>query len=173
MSGHQSEIKKASFWISQFFIIAATVLGVYLAALQGFKQAVNFDTMQRLRNTYYLQSSLKSELQSNVQIARDYVSKQKAGMAPAQAASPLNTFIWEAMKNSSTTWETPPEILTSAQKFYRYIPELQAAAGTTLGHAVVNREIEKITAQIETDTLPAIDKNLERLRTNLKGFDIE
>lgn len=36
------ETKKASFWISQCFILLATVLGVYLASSQGFKQALAY-----------------------------------------------------------------------------------------------------------------------------------
>lgn len=173
MEHNNSDLKKASFWIGQIFIVVATVLGVYLAALQGFKQAVAFDTLQRERNSYYLQSSLKAELLSNIALAKEYTSKVKGGMSTTQAISPLNTFIWEAMKNSPSTLEIPSSILSSSQKFYRRIPELQAAAGTSLGIGVVMKEVEALTTSIESETIPALDKNLNSIKENLKQLDIK
>ena len=37
------ELVKTSFWISQVFMIIATIVGVYLAAQEGLSQAIIFD----------------------------------------------------------------------------------------------------------------------------------
>ncbi|SCC27649.1 hypothetical protein GA0061081_11433 [Gilliamella bombicola] len=46
------EIKKPFFWISQLFILNATVVGGgCLAANQGYKQAVQFENMRSYKKT--------------------------------------------------------------------------------------------------------------------------
>lgn len=70
-----SEVKKPSFWISQIFILMATILGVYLAATQGFKQAVQFEHIMGQKSTYYLQSSIKNELSLNITATEQFLEK--------------------------------------------------------------------------------------------------
>lgn len=54
-----SKRQNAIFWFSQLAIIVSTVLGVYLAASQGLKAAVNFHTVISNEKNFYTLSALK------------------------------------------------------------------------------------------------------------------
>lgn len=174
MGGHNDEVRKPSFWISQFFVLLATVLGVYLAATQGFNQAINFDNIQSDKKNYYLRKSLHNELASNVVIVREYLAKVKSGSHAQQAPTPLNTFVWESMKFSDTTLETPSDILGAAQNFYRQIPEIQSKVGNLLGVAFASKLIEEQLTRIESETLPALEKSAAEIEARLhrKGINV-
>jgi len=63
-----SELRSGAFWVGQIIMLVATVLGIYLAASLGFKQALKLNLVEADRTTYYIEvckariSSLKSTL---------------------------------------------------------------------------------------------------------------
>jgi hypothetical protein len=60
------ESGNAEFWISNLVIMASTVLGVYLAALAGYKTALEFEVTRGERDGYYMRRALVDELKDNL-----------------------------------------------------------------------------------------------------------
>lgn len=170
-----NEIKKASFWVSQLFILLATVVGVYLAATQGYKQAVQFENMTSHKESYYLQKSLQYELQDNVTILKNYMSKIQDGAYYGARNEPLDFYnlVWENMKFSSTTLATPPELLRQAQQFYRAVANIHQQIATS--DISAPNGIKKLQEQIdivEQSLIPALEKSTEQIKNVLSGTDI-
>ncbi|RKS84467.1 hypothetical protein DES39_2143 [Orbus hercynius] len=170
-----NEIKKASFWVSQVFILLATVIGVYLAASQGYKQAVQFENMTSYKESYYLQKSLQYELQDNIVLLKGYMAKIQDSNYYGARNEPLNfyTLIWENMKFSSTTLSTPPMLLRQAQQFYREVAKLHESIA--ISDISVPTGIKKLQAQIdivEQQLIPTLEKNTAQIQHELAGSDI-
>lgn len=155
-----SEIKKASYWLSQVFVIIATIVGVFLAANQGYKLAVEFENNIAVKESYYLQKSLQYELEDNVLVVKSYIESIKGG-DPSAKKSPLNlsTLVLENMKYSPITLSTPPEILRATQKFYRDVNEWYDKTSTSI--VAVSFGSGKLQAAIE-----AIEKEIDGLKEN-------
>lgn len=164
------ETKKASFWISQVFILAATILGVYLASSQGFKQAMAYGNLQSARNNYYLRKSLRTEMADNVSLVGDYLKRLETGGLPARKAPfSLDTFVWDSMKNSPSTMETPPEMLREARLFYRGVAEIQQkVADNTYGIKVATEKLNELTDNVKDKVLPMFDADIEKVGKFLK-----
>jgi hypothetical protein len=60
------ESGNAEFWISNLVIMASTVMGVYLAALAGYKTALEFEVARGERDGYYMRRALLDELKDNL-----------------------------------------------------------------------------------------------------------
>ncbi|WP_294610751.1 hypothetical protein [uncultured Gilliamella sp.] len=170
-----AEIKKVSFWISQLFILLATVTGVYLAANQGYKQAVQFDNMKSYKENYYLQKSLKYELMDNIVILKDYITKSQDSSYYGARNEPLNFYklVWENMKFSSTTLGTPPEFLRDAQRFYREVDRIHTEIAK--GNMAITIGITKLQEQIdlvEKGLLPALDSSTIKIEKIFEGTDV-
>ena len=170
-----SEVRKASFWISQLCIIIATVFGVYLAANQGFKQALAYGSIQSDKSNYHLRQSLRNEIAGNVVIARDYI-KRIAGGGIANRRAPLGfeTYVWDTMKFAGNTLETPSELLGANMDFLRKMNDLynKIAIGDTSVEAGTKR-IEEILAAIESETLPKFDASLAEIKERLAKQGIQ
>lgn len=170
------EAKRLSFWISQFFILAATVIGVYLAANQGFKQAIAYGDIQSARSNYYLRKSLQNEIVDNLVLVRGYMQKiEKGNLADRKAPFRLDTFVWESLKFSSATLETPSELLTASRQFYRQVAEIQEKVANNdygAGHAV--KLLTALVEQVEKEVLPKFDANTNEIKADLKkkGIDV-
>ncbi|MAK91028.1 MAG: hypothetical protein CMI13_07325, partial [Oleibacter sp.] len=95
-----SDLKTSSFWISQIFMIIATVAGVYLAAQAGLQQAIEFDNLTSTESNYYLRQSLYDEVDANVSLLRTYNKEffsrplQKNELEKNTPA--LRRFVWES-----------------------------------------------------------------------------
>lgn len=163
------EIRKASFWVSQVFILLATVLGVYLASSQGFKQAMAYGNLQAARNNFYLRKSLRIEMNDNLGLVREYMQRLESGGLPARKAPfSLDTFVWDSMKNSPSTMELPPQMLQEARKFYRGVADLQQkVADNTYGVKVANERLTELVEHVEKDVLPMFDVNTKKLEKHL------
>lgn len=170
-----TEIRKASFWISQIFIILATVMGVYLASSQGFKQAMAYGNLQAARNNYYLRKSLRIEMNDNVALVREYMGRLETGGLPARKAPfSLDTFVWESMKNSPSTMEIPPQMLQEARKFYRGVADLhQKVVDNTYSVKVANERLAGLADHVEKDVLPIFDADIDKLGRHLKANGME
>lgn len=172
---HRDETKKLSFWVSQCFILLATVLGVYLASSQGFRQALAYGEIQSAKGNYYLRKSLQSEMADNLPLVRDYMKSLETGGLPArQAPFQLDTFVWESLKASPATLETPPELLRESRKFYRGVADLQQKiAGNTYGVKVGTQKLTELVEHVEKEVLPMFSKNLDVIRADLKKRGVE
>ncbi|MWP46770.1 hypothetical protein [Gilliamella sp. Pas-s27] len=169
------EIKKVSFWVSQLFILIATIVGVFLAANQGFKQAVQFENMKSYKENYYLQKSLQYELLDNIAILKAYMAKSQDSSYFGARSEPLNfyTLVWDNMKFSSTTLGTPPKFLRDSQRFYREVNRLHDEIAK--GNMAIAIGITKLQEQIdlvEKDLLPALDASTKEITKMFENTDV-
>lgn len=171
-----SEVKKPSFWISQIFILMATILGVYLAATQGFKQAVQFEHIMGQKSTYYLQSSIKNELSLNITATEQFLEKTQQSK-DQWATYPLDfsTFIWNNMQNSSTALELSPVILANTEKLMTNIPKeyLKATTGDQMQRQAAIQQLGILVQQYHNTLLPELNKNIGQLEQTLQKAGIE
>lgn len=171
-----SEVKKASFWISQCFIIVATVLGVYLAATQGFKQAVQFENIVSQKNAYYLQKSLKNEMTNNVAEIESFLKKAKESNDP-WAVYPLNysLFIWNNMLASPTSLQLSPEVLFTSEKFVSSLQKNyeKATTGAQEQRKAGIKALEELVELANTKIIPELNKNIGKIDNELKRLNIE
>lgn len=151
-----SEIKKASYWLSQVFVIIATIVGVFLAANQGYKLAVEFENNIAVKESYYLQKSLQYELEDNIEIVSVYLNAIQSGDSQAKSVPlNLNTLVLENMRYSQITLSTPPEILRGTQKFYREINEWHDKIATS--KVAVSFGSKKLQAELDRAQKSLID----------------
>ena len=82
-----NDLGKSGFWISQMFVVAATIIGVYLAAHTGLQQAIAFDRLTSQESNYYLRKSLHDELADNVAVLLDTLARllQAGTLSPTEA----------------------------------------------------------------------------------------
>jgi hypothetical protein len=151
------------------------VLGVYLASTQGFKQALAFGDIQSARSNYYLRKSLQSELSDNIPLVRAYMKKLETGGIPARKEGlTLDTFVWESMKNSSATLETPSELLRESRIFYRSVNDIQAkVVNNTYGVTQANKLLQEIVDRMEKEVLPKFESNTLEIKEWLSKKDVE
>lgn len=166
-----AELIKTGFWVGHLLMIMATIAGVYLAAQEGLSQAIQFDQLTDKQNNYHLRHALHDELSDNVDIINDYaelvITKNPYNIKDFHPAMAL--FIWENMKYSTYTLETPSEILSSTRRFY-----LQSEAIINkiekkfYGARFGGEELKKITQKIQSETLPALKSNYQQLAEELQ-----
>ncbi|MGP9800873.1 hypothetical protein [Rheinheimera sp. NSM] len=172
----QGEISNLSFWISQVSMIIATILGVYLAAQQGLRQAVVFEQLQSDKSNYYLRKSLQHELSDNLQLIKDFTEQIKGVGAHniKRHALVLDTFVWESMKFSPATLETPSALLSESRKFYREVNDIHnkiqsSFYSTHHGTKLLLAQVE----HMETAVLPMFEADTSELKQALADQDVE
>lgn len=171
MSGlKDSEIKKASYWLSQVFVIIATIVGVFLAANQGYKLAVQFENNIAVKESFYLQKSLQYELEDNVEVVANYLESIKSGSPQAKSAPlNLNTLVLENMRYSPLTLSTPPEILRDTQKFYREVNEwydkiASSNVAVSFGSSKLQAELDRV----EKELITKLKENTHTLKNQVE-----
>lgn len=171
----KDEAFKFSFWISQFFILAATVLGVYLASTQGFKQAIAYGEIQADKNNYYLRKSLCAELSDNITRVREYMGKLETGsIAARKEPFALDTFIWENMRYSTATLETPSELLRESRLFYRGIADIQEKIANNAYSAKTGvQKLQELVDNMDNKVLKDFEQNIADLKESLKNRGID
>lgn len=171
-----NEIKKASFWVSQIFIIIATVIGVFLAATQGYKQAVQFENMTSYKESYYLQKSLQYELEDNIAILKSYMKDINDPTIYGALDRPMAFYnlIWENMKFSSTTLATPPELLRDAQRFYRQVNDIHTSLtkSNRISISYATKQFQEQIDLVEQNLIPALKNSTDKIKQELDGSDV-
>ena len=171
------EIKKASYWVGQIFMMIATILGVFLAAQVGLRQAIIFDDIASKESNYYLRQSLYQEVSDNVDLLRTYNDEFLGRNVPKQtllANHPkISYYVWETMKFSPFMLETPSHFLSETRAFYDLAEDLIAKreAGI-LGASFVKKQMNEKLDHIEHVVLPLIYANTEKLAGELAEYDV-
>lgn len=165
----RSDIRKASFWVSNLFIIAATVLGVFLAATQGFEQAVQFDNLRGDKNNYYMRQSLRGELADNAGYVKEYIAKVSNQVVSPQLV--LEDFVWNNMTYAANALETPTELLREAQRFHRRVTEIMATPH--FNDRMKAQHLGELVKHLEENVLPAFDADIEALAKSLKARNVD
>lgn len=171
LSIQQGEISNVSFWISQVFMLIATVLGVYLAGQQGLKQAMIFEQIQSDKNNYYLRKSLQDELTDNLKLIKEYTESLK-GISITSARRVelhLDTFIWESMRFSSATLETPSILLSESRQFYRKVTDIHKKMQSGYYHMPEygSKLLLEIVEHMETNVIPQFESDTQALKKAL------
>ncbi|BAJ00543.1 hypothetical protein [Shewanella violacea] len=169
------ELVKTSFWISQVFMIIATIVGVYLAAQEGLSQALAFDNLTNKQNNYYLRHALYDEVSDNVNIINDYADLiSETSPHDIKAVHPsMATFIWDNMRFSAYTLETPTKILSETRRFYMGADEIITKVETRFYGAKFGAEqLKKLTIKVSEQTLPSLKENYLALALELKQAKI-
>ena len=135
-----SDLKTSGFWISQSFMIIATIVGVYLAAQAGLDQAIVFDDITSKQSNYFLRQSLYDEVDANIIMLRKYNEEYFSRAVPKselkQHTPKLRQFVWESMKFSPATLETPSYFLREIQAFYAELDQLiENGTSRVYGHS--------------------------------------
>ncbi|WP_215397502.1 hypothetical protein [Rheinheimera oceanensis] len=172
----QGEISNLSFWVSQISMIIATVMGVYLAAQQGLQQAVLFEQIQSDKNNYYLRQSLQHELSDNLVLIEKYTEQIKdiSVHAVKRYSLVLDTFVWESMKFSPATLETPSALLSESRKFYREVNDIHGKIQTSFysAHYGTKLLLEQV-EHMRTSVLPMFEADTNQLKQALAQQDVE
>ena len=171
------EIKKISYWDGQSIMLVATVLGVFLAAQVGLREAIIFDDIASKESNYYLRQSLYQEVSDNVALLRTYNDEYLGRNVPKQtllANHPkISYYVWETMKFSPFTLETPSHFLSESRAFYDLAEDLIAKreAGI-LGASFVKKLMNDKLDHVEKNVLPLIKANTDKLASELADYDV-
>ncbi|WP_394203284.1 hypothetical protein [Shewanella waksmanii] len=170
------ELVKTSFWISQIFMILATVAGVYLAAQEGLSQAITFDSLTNQQNNYYLRHALYDEVADNVDEIDNYVAVivTKAAHERKNFRPIMATFVWDNMRYSPHTLETPSSILSQTRRFYMKSADIvDKVERGFYGAAYGGKLLSALTEQMRQTTLPMLKQSYTELKQTLRENDIE
>lgn len=169
------ELTKTSFWVGQVFMILATIIGVYLAAQEGLNQAITFDILTNKQNNYFLRRSLYDEVQDNTKILEEYANMlvTKPPYDIKNHSPALGKFIWENMKFSQFTLETPTELLSNVRRYYLNVDAIIAKIESrTIGPRFGAGELTKLNDEIIKKTLPELQKSYQLLAKELEQAGI-
>lgn len=122
------ELRSSGFWVGHVLMILATIFGVYLAASAGLKQAIIFNEINDTQSNYFLRLSLHDELAENVALLRvyhdEYLSKNISNRALKRNNPHIDRYVWETMRFSPFTLETPSYFLSEVRRFYRHVDDI-------------------------------------------------
>jgi len=169
-----SELRSAAYWIGHIVMILATVIGVFLAATVGFKQALKLDLLQSDRGTYYVSESLYQELRFNDQNMQNYINGLEGKSLVFNehiVGIKLNSFMFNAAEESESVFEISPDLLSEVSQYYfvmgnaldlYYKSNMESPANLM---KVVKSETRKLAEQ---ETLSRLEDYNNRLAANLK-----
>ncbi|MGO8955409.1 MAG: hypothetical protein ACLPWS_06510 [Rhodomicrobium sp.] len=195
------ESGNAEFWLSHIFIMASTILGVYLAAQAGFTTALQFEVARSERDGYYMRRALLDEVKDNLasvdewsqsfeKVLRNRISDQyflpsdtwtaywsdkngwsNAGVAPDELK--MKTFVWETMKQQAITFQLAPGLLSAVRRYY---DSMEGNMKDVLGHewkaGPAAKAILDDTKRMREETVPAFEKDIAELRESLQARSV-
>ncbi|MGI2152794.1 hypothetical protein ACROAK_07915 [Shewanella oncorhynchi] len=170
-----TELIKTSFWVSQIFIIIATVVGVYLAAQEGLSQAIKFDALSNMQNNYHLRHALYDEVSDNVEILSHYADTVEtvSSNSLVKMHPQMGLFVWDNMRYSANALETPSDILSDIRRLYLESEKIISNIETRHYSVCYGKDqLQNVLSKIKEDTLPKLKTNYETLSKELKDNDI-
>lgn len=172
---HQ-ELTKSSFWVGQFFVVAATIIGVYLAASEGLNQALKFDYLSSQTDNYHLQSALLDEYKDNLTTIEQFEQLLTGGSHYNRQTDNLilDLFIWDTMKFSRATMETPSSILTGVRRTYHQASDIaKQLKMTKIGQSIAVEQLKAVRQRGSNDVLPEIKRSLLSIQTTLTDAGVK
>lgn len=170
-----TELIKTSFWVSQIFIIIATVVGVYLAAQEGLSQAIKFDALSNMQNNYHLRHALYDEVSDNVEILSHYADTVEtvSSNSLVKMHPQMGLFVWDNMRYSANALETPSDILSDIRRLYLESEKIISNIETRHYSVSYGKDqLQNVLSKIKEDTLPKLKTNYETLSKELSDNDI-
>lgn len=164
--------RNPEFIVSQILMIAATIIGVYLAANEGFRKAVEFQLLDADRTAYRHMAALRDEMAFNAETLATFAAEYRESGANIhdQFLPPVRTFVWDSSSEHPSIFEMPPEVLGNATTIYD-----EVRGQLALGGRGPDRRRELLTAfeaeaeRIGTVMLPAIDQRLQSLEKRMES----
>lgn len=169
------DLSNSRFWISQACVIIATIVGVFLAAQQGLSQALLFDTLNSKESNFYLRYSLDNEISSNIVTLKEYANLLKQNkIRDLKSNRPaLQRFVWETMKYSPATLETPSHILAAANQFYLQTNILlNQIENRKFGAQFAAKKMIDLLTTMEESGLKSLRSSHQKLKAELADADI-
>ncbi len=168
------------FWIGNFFVVFSTVLGVYLAAHAALETAIQFEAVRADRDSYYVRTSLRNEINQNISIYEEIIGNYRNGKSgyhkKNQWAKHPEYFVWESLKSSPALLTTPPKILAGVTDFYNYsdiVMEKFNSRGPTNDTIYMANQFEEKIKEFKAETLLLLDENLASLKQELNEQKID
>jgi hypothetical protein len=170
------DLVNSGFWVGQIFLVISTVLGVYLAAHVGLKQAVVFDEIDTTENRYKVLSSLHSEIHSNIEILNDYAKRvEKTGSSDLPEPK-LQKVIWNSLPRSPTTLKLKPGLLPEVESFYISVDQITTSITNEDDWTDAPAGAEKLKerlAKTQSGVLRDIDNQIEKLKKQLEDLGVK
>nr|WP_086938692.1 hypothetical protein [Thaumasiovibrio occultus] len=163
------DLINSSFWVGQIFVLIATIIGVYLAAQGGLRQAIEFDNLAGDQNVYFLQKSLHSEVSGNIGLIRKFTAdlREGNGTFDRDTVPEFYDLVWSNMRYSNYTLETPPQYLIPIQQFYAEANMvIKKYRDHYIGTQKTVRHLEALVAEIEP-ILQSMDDDLVSMHQEL------
>jgi len=164
-----SELRSPAYWIGHLLTVAATIIGVYYAAVVGFDVALKLELVKADRGTYYVAESMYQELDFNANNMNEYIDKtaqHKFVFKEHLAGIKLNDYVFQASKYSESTFEIEPKLLSEISVYYfsvgnaiKYYYDSGMQSPSNL-MVVIKRESNKLAEQKTLERLAAYNKAL-------------
>ena len=172
------------FWLSHVLVIISTVFAVYLAAQAGLSTAIEFESIQSDRNSYYLQSSLLDEFKDNtdqvIEMCEVCLDDRYSLYLGQKGKHNLDKFIWISMQDSADTFEVPSVILTGVRRYYKSADKtIYSVTNADYGRSwnqYYSRQIPtllKETKEIKEKLIPIMEKEIASLKNKLESNGVE
>lgn len=173
-----SDVRSLGFWISNALTIVATVLGVYLAASEGFKQALQFRQVEENEHTYDLLTALSAEISHNRALVETVVVKGLEQLPQSWEKPPIQQrYVWQTMQNVPETFRTPPAALNGISMYYSKLDEHLAVAFNHRRHPSDQRSallaLQEANTEFDETVVTAINDRMADLRSKLQEFGVD
>ena len=173
-----SDIRSLGFWISNALMIAATIFGVYLAASEGFKQAMLFRQAEEQEHTYDLLTALRAEVIRNRENAGAATAKGLEELPQSWEEPPvIQRYIWQTMQNVPETFRVPPEALNGIALYYEALDNHLVTAFNGSTHRSTQysafQALEKANAAFDKDVIATIGAKMARLQDSLARYGVD
>jgi hypothetical protein len=181
--------------------VVSTVVGVYLAARAAHRNTVNLETSRALRDNYYMRRALLDEVRDNLAAIESWAANieralrntvhadyflptdswvtywsdkngcERGNVAPDEIK--MKTYVWEAMKQQSTTFQLPPDMLSAVRRFYDNMEKNDKdMRSKTWKAGPAAKAITGDTMRMRTELVPLFEKNTARLRAKLEAASV-
>jgi hypothetical protein len=186
------------FWVSNLIVMASTIIGVFLAAQAGYKTALEFEVARTQRDSYYMRRALLDEVKDNLAAVDDWsanIEKTLRNRISADYFLPtdswvtywseknghssgsfvpdeikMKNFVWETMKQQSTTFQLPPDMLSAVRRFYDSMDgNDKDMRSKSWKSGVAAKAIAEDTKRMRTELVPVFEKNTAKLRAKLEA----
>ncbi|MBT4838374.1 MAG: hypothetical protein HON94_13620 [Methylococcales bacterium] len=160
---------KLQFWLSQITVVISTIIGVYLAANTGFEKAMQFENITKQRDVYYLATALQMEMEDNIKTAKEFTALlSKGGYYTKSQRLKFATFVWQAMGESSETFQIRPDVLTQNRRYFQDIDSiLDKLDNKRLGRNNVINKMDEITKIFKEKTIPILQQQRDKIKSFL------
>ncbi len=195
------ESGNAEFWLSNLFIMASTIIGVYLAAQAGFKTALQFEIARSDRDGYYMRRALLDEVKDNLASVDDWSKTMEKSLRNRISADyflptdnwadywsdkggwdhsrikpdevKMKTFVWETMKQQTITFQLAPELLSGVRRYYDNMDNnMKDMQSQQWKAGPAAKAILEDTKHMREETVPAFEKDIAGLHDNLTAMGV-